>query len=251
MLLTRSLPPQFLLPAWSVRHLVQASQRAPASFSSYNRHPQKSGRPRRGTGESREAIIRDDPLAYQPDLNPGPQELGASGRENGFYRANPKESYPAKQTQAEEREAHTLEPLSLFDELFPEESQARVKRQKAAEKRLDKLPAFQWHSTSPTDREERQRAKRREKYAEIPERNEPPREEKAQYNPIRHRQLELQRLRGDLERQSLAPSLPSLLILNACSTNLEESDFFRLGPRGEHIEGWTSGIIKGAILLYW
>jgi hypothetical protein len=42
-----------------------------------------------------------------------------------------------------------------------------------------------------------------------------------------------------------------LLILNACSTNLEESDFFRLGPRGEHIEGWTSGIVKGTILLYW
>jgi hypothetical protein len=240
-----------LLPAWSVRQLAQVSQRAPAFFSSYNRHPQKSGRPRRGTGESREANIRDDSLADKPDLKRGSHELGVPRRGNDFQRDIPLENYPAKQTQPEEQEAHTLEPLSLFDELFPEESQARSKRQRAAEKRLDKLPAFQWHSTSVPDREERQRAKRGEKHVEIPERNEPPREEKAQYNPIRHRQVELQRLRGDLERQSLAPSLPSLLILNACSMNLEESDFFRLGPRGEHIEGWTSGIIKGTISLYW
>ncbi len=230
--------------------MTRASQRAPASFSSYSCHPQKSGRPRRGTGESRRAIITDDSPTDHPDLKPGPHELGTPRTENEFHSTIPIENYLAKQTQPEEQEAHNQRPLSLFDELFPEESQARSKRERAAEKRLDKLPAFQWHSMSLTDREERQRPKRREKNVAIPERNEPAREEKAQYNPIRRRQTELQRLRGDLERRSLAPSMPSLLILNACSTNLEESDFFRLGPRGEHIEGWTSGIIKGTILLY-
>jgi hypothetical protein len=37
----------------------------------------------------------------------------------------------------------------------------------------------------------------------------------------------------------------SVLVLNCAGKTLEESDFFRLSPKGEHIEGWTSGIIKG------
>lgn len=36
----------------------------------------------------------------------------------------------------------------------------------------------------------------------------------------------------------------SVLVLNCALHSLEESDFFRLSPKGEHIEGWTSGIVK-------
>jgi hypothetical protein len=37
----------------------------------------------------------------------------------------------------------------------------------------------------------------------------------------------------------------SVLVLSNASKNLVESDFLRLSPKGEHIEGWSSGIIKG------
>jgi hypothetical protein len=134
--------------------------------------------------------------------------------------------------------------LSLFDELFPdEESQARSQREKAAEKELDKLPAFKWNSTnsapSATDGREREREERRVKHKTIPQR-----EDQVQYLPTR---LNIQHHRDDLGREAGAVALPSLLVLDACSKNLEESDFFRLGSRGEHIQGWASGIIKGTI----
>jgi len=35
----------------------------------------------------------------------------------------------------------------------------------------------------------------------------------------------------------------SVVLLNCASKTLEESDFFRVSPRGEHIEGWTRSII--------
>ena len=38
---------------------------------------------------------------------------------------------------------------------------------------------------------------------------------------------------------------PVVVVLDGASPNLEESDFFRITPKGTHIEGWTSGIIKG------
>jgi hypothetical protein len=148
----------------------------------------------------------------------------------------------------EDEQQDTSEPLSLFDELFPEESQARSKRQRAAEKRLDKLPAFKWNSTpNVPDRKQRERDKRKLKHTAIPERN-PIRDDKTRYTPMRLGHSELQHLKNDLEREPAREAFPSLLVLNACSTNLEESDFFRLGPRGEHIEGWASGIMKGMVL---
>jgi hypothetical protein len=38
---------------------------------------------------------------------------------------------------------------------------------------------------------------------------------------------------------------PAVLLIAALPKNLEESDFFYLSPKGEHIEGWRSGLIKG------
>lgn len=37
----------------------------------------------------------------------------------------------------------------------------------------------------------------------------------------------------------------AVLVLNSASKRLEESDFFRIGHKGVHIQGWTTGIIKG------
>ena len=50
--------------------------------------------------------------------------------------------------------------------------------------------------------------------------------------------------RGSEEEDAVQRREASVLILNCASKTLEESDFFRLSPKGEHIEGWTSGIIK-------
>jgi hypothetical protein len=218
MLVTRSLPPQFLLPAWSARQLAQASQRAQKSTSTDNGHP-----------KFRRLVRLKDKVAVQrPVITDShiERELAAS----------------------ELQEAETQEPLSLFDELFPEESSRRRQREQVAEKRLDKLPAFNWNSqVDLKDRGDEERAKKREQYKSIPRRDGPVLEDASTaHRPISlDNPYEIEHLRNDLDQQPRGPVLPSVLVLNACSKTLEESDFFRLGPRGEHIEGWTSGIIKG------
>ncbi len=42
------------------------------------------------------------------------------------------------------------------------------------------------------------------------------------------------------------PAVPGgMLVMSASSKNLVESDFLRLGVKGQHVEGWVSGILKG------
>ena len=253
MLLTRSLPPQFLLPAWSVRQLAQASQRAPTAFSTYDGHsPKPAGsrrRPFRKVVQKDYKFARKQVVADDPDLKPEPRRPGEPDTQYAFHRTVTADDYlEPTQTEPEQPKTHRSESLSLFDELFPEESQARSKQEKAAEKILDTLPAFKWNSTnsapSATDGREREREERRVKHKTIPQREDPVREDQVQCLPTR---LNIRHLRDDLGREAGAVALPSLLVLNACSKNLEESDFFRLGSRGEHIQGWASGIIKGTI----
>ncbi|RYP03069.1 hypothetical protein DL764_005418 [Monosporascus ibericus] len=46
---------------------------------------------------------------------------------------------------------------------------------------------------------------------------------------------------------AIAPAVPRarcMLVLSAASKNLMESDFLRLGVKGQHVEGWVSGIVK-------
>ncbi|RYP81245.1 hypothetical protein DL769_002075 [Monosporascus sp. CRB-8-3] len=46
---------------------------------------------------------------------------------------------------------------------------------------------------------------------------------------------------------SPTPAVPRarcMLVLSAASKNLMESDFLRLGVKGQHVEGWVSGIVK-------
>lgn len=46
------------------------------------------------------------------------------------------------------------------------------------------------------------------------------------------------------ERASPAFRAQSMLILSAASKNLLESDFLRVGAKGNHVEGWVGGILK-------
>ena len=117
------------------------------------------------------------------------------------------------------------EPLSLFDELFPEEKNQR-QRQREAEETLERLPAFKWNSEIKVGpRAETERGKRRNSFHDIPRRRE--------YMPLKE------------PNEGARGVKPAVLLLRAVSKNLEESDFFRLGPKGGHIEGWTTGITKG------
>jgi hypothetical protein len=226
----------------------------PTAFSTYDGYSPKPTGSRRGpfrkVVQKDNKFVRKQVVADDPDLKPEPRRPGELDTEAVSHRTVTADVHLGPtQTEPEQPKTHRSKSLSLFDELFPEESQARSKREKAAEKRLDKLPAFIWNSTnsapSATDRRKREREERRVKHKTIPQRGELVRAEQVQYPPTR---LNIQRLRDDLGREAGAVTLPSLLVLNACSKNLEESDFFRLSSRGEHIQGWASGIIKGMIL---
>lgn len=149
---------------------------------------------------------------------------------------------PAIQPQAEQS-------LSLFEELFPEERKARSKKERTNEERLFNLPAFNW---TPPDEiglspdqmvKAGKRAWKALSRGEVPKRveiSELDSNQTVDYTPFFKEDPKIE----------YAPNMskefePSVLILHACSKNLEESDFFRLGPKGNHIEGWTSGIKKG------
>jgi hypothetical protein len=222
MLLTRSLPPQFLLPAWSVRQIAQASQRAQKSTSTSN------------------------------SLSPKYASRGLFAADKGAFRKIATlDDYPEQeQTEHKQQEAQTEEPLSLFDELFPEERKRSRQRERAAEKRLDKLPAFNWNSEiNVKDRGDKERENKKKQYMSIPLRQDQVSEETTRLFksiPLDNRYV-VNRLRSDPDRIPRSRTSLSVLVLNACSKALEESDFFRLGPRGEHIEGWATGIIEGII----
>ena len=113
---------------------------------------------------------------------------------------------------------------SLFETLFPEDAYAK----KRSERRLDKLPAFKWHVDLPP----------------------------TSGTTIHKGGRVVEPFSGSLkglrktsvfgeEGAKTVEKTPTVLLLSALTKTLEESDFFRLSPKGEHIEGWTSGIIKG------
>ncbi|KAI9731090.1 MAG: hypothetical protein M1818_007947 [Claussenomyces sp. TS43310] len=118
--------------------------------------------------------------------------------------------------------------LTLLQELFPEEAQKAgdlVKRESKPRNRRETLPkefgwAKEWQTTSndtnlPAPHTETSR--------------------KIDYDHM---------ARGFDPQEMRRRRDASVLILSNASKNLAESDFLRLSPKGEHIEGWTSGIIK-------
>jgi hypothetical protein len=118
--------------------------------------------------------------------------------------------------------------LSLFDELFPEE---RESGNDGGEVKVDKLPPFQFD-------ESLERKTRRV-------RDRPPLVWKS--TGLKHKSTrELPSRTGQTKQEDEKRRLDAaVLILNSASKRLEESDFLRIGHKGAHIQGWTTGIIKG------
>jgi hypothetical protein len=205
MLLTR-LPPQFLLPAWNARQLGALQQRAYKSDDN--------------------ALFFRKPKS---DVIPKPKN---------------KAQYFSPDSKSRDAQSDR-EPsvLSLFEELFPEESETKwraAERREEAERReqSQRLPAFPWWKTGQRDMSEHvDRDAGLHKKRENGFREEKP----SGYLSLRKAEEGGSRSRTREE--------PSVLILNSATKTLEESDFFRLGPKGEHIEGWTSGIIKGRFYI--
>ncbi|QSZ31072.1 hypothetical protein DSL72_000633 [Monilinia vaccinii-corymbosi] len=127
-------------------------------------------------------------------------------------------------------------PTSLFEELFPEEkekshtpsfslpSTRHKHKPPPPQPPFSKLSPFDWTTNIETFSEAEVRRRAAEK-------------ERRDWNLVGKEQ-------GREEEDAAQRREASVLILNCASKTLEESDFFRLSPKGEHIEGWTSGIIK-------
>lgn len=282
MLLTRSLPPQFLLPAWSA-HQLSAVQRA------YNSTENKTQRPGQ---RSKQSILRD---AVKPQLaegeegikirrnlsRPAPARKSRYGEDRRDDERSQEERDAARQKAIDEmrswppipadtfnnppvsrqkkqaKEEETLlkpqkikpkkrktEALSLFDQLFPEERHTKSPEQREAELRFDKLPAFNWtpeiNIEKPAVKPEKQ-----DTYYQIPRRN------ASSGFPLSNDHVSVRKARETMRRTTDEQDWlqsndgeKGILVLNACSKTLEESDFFRLSPTGQHIEGWKSGLLK-------
>lgn len=129
-------------------------------------------------------------------------------------------------------------PTSLFEELFPEETQRIPTRTPSSPKhprvpsrsKFPKLPTFDWTNNIEIFSEDELRRRALEK-------------EKRDWEIVG-------KDRGKEAEDAQQRREASVLILQCASSTLEESDFFRLSPRGEHIEGWTSGIIKSVYSFY-
>ena len=116
---------------------------------------------------------------------------------------------------------------SLFDELFPEEGHPRRKKQKS--RKLEKLPAFDWRAGSRIHQPGASRL-HAGTIGEAPKDS-------------------LAGLKKEPAFQSAQDmsngSGPAVLLISSLSKNLDESDFVRLSPKAEHIEGWSNGLVKG------
>lgn len=113
---------------------------------------------------------------------------------------------------------------SLYDELFPEENEKAKVRNEYAVVRMETLPIFKWNPKKSSKKSSNKLVDLAQKY------------------PEENRNRTFPEYNQDID---LATKSFSILSLDASSCSLEESDFFRLGPKGEHIERWATGIAKG------
>lgn len=146
-----------------------------------------------------------------------------SGKPLKIRKVKPKQSKSSKPPQ-----------LSLFEELFPEEKDTKKDSQ---ESKVDKLPPFQfdgsferkWRRTGEGQPflSDKWTTRRRDDAEKLP----PPTAQNEQQDEKRRREA-------------------VVLVLSSASKRLEESDFFRIGHKGTHIQGWTTGIIKGMDCMF-
>lgn len=228
MLPTRSLPPQFLLPSWSVPQLVVALQHRAYNSGTYN---------------------------WKPDSRPQSN-------------SHPPQSQPTPQTVTPPSAAERA--LGLFEELFPEEKPPEPPKEEVQTKKTNQLPKFRWERPG----EKSSSAERQTSHKQLDEARGERRPLVIRRDPVESKapfkRLEIGRksnvippaygttIQKAVEEPRSAHStrvplkivskkkLPSVLLLSCAMKSLEETDFFRLNPRGDHIENWTSGIIGGS-----
>ncbi|KAH8802818.1 hypothetical protein F5884DRAFT_738673 [Xylogone sp. PMI_703] len=135
-----------------------------------------------------------------------------------------------RRTAPSEKEASS----SLYDELFPEERGPVPKPATATDRSWERLPPFEWAKDNQSSLESRISTHSEKVWLHsVPSSRSWTSQLNQTTNP-KKRGKELEEIRRKA----------SVLVLNCAGKSLEESDFFRLSPKGEHLEGWTSGIIK-------
>ncbi|KAH8601653.1 hypothetical protein B0O99DRAFT_196904 [Bisporella sp. PMI_857] len=145
-----------------------------------------------------------------------------------------------KQDGIPQTEASSNEPLkpapsstkSLFEMLFPEEKKPSFLPKPP--RKTEKLKPFQWNAgLVPPGR----------LFTKLPKTN----QDIADFSKMEvespTQDIEEAKARLGHEAKAFGNDL-RVLLLTGASANLAESDFFRATPKGEHIEGWTTGIVK-------
>lgn len=185
--------------------------------------------------EAREALALEpgEETVISNDLGPVVREVPASPlirQTKSKLRKELKSAERYKEMKSEEKmttfqSSESKGEPSLFEELFPEERQKEVEeKRKAREKDKAKEGWFPISDTST-------------KSTGIPS------FDGVQRLPARLTRPPTQSLRK-WSNQTLQGS-HEILIISCASKNLEESDFLRINPKGSHIEGWASGMMKG------
>lgn len=254
MLLPRLLPPQFLVSAWSARQLRRA-QRANKSESAFGRRLAQRREVERTLVQPAWRQTEDDSLVQRGEDGDARVDPAAERSIDGTAASEQKRLFvirrarvgaavgpgsareslkPAgKQGKAYETDSGEEQP-SIFDELFPEGNgrQSTVFDEQsdapagchvtglAASLELPKEVSW----TTLDDMED----------GWIPSTSSKAVEDDPKI-PVR---------RFD-SGEVISRRETSVLVLSNASKTLSRSDFDRLIPKGEHIEGWTSGIIKG------
>ncbi|TVY30305.1 hypothetical protein LHYA1_G001626 [Lachnellula hyalina] len=256
MLLARPLPPQFLLPAWNARQLAGAhavlhqhqQQRACKSddTSSQNKEDTRfNWNSNKDTNTSSTTDTKNpNPSSLSRSTSDTETRPSSTGDSKGSTHSLRRTVWSIRRDSRDLQPAKTTAALSLFEELFPEEGEAKKKAEERKEK-PGRLPAFDWNKTISGDGNENnvklERERLQKEFRNLPSQTPVAlsgnslRAEDPQPGYLSEKEAE----DGERGRRREA----SVLVLNSATKTLEESDFFRVGPRGEHIEGWT--IIPG------
>jgi hypothetical protein len=127
--------------------------------------------------------------------------------------------------------------LSLFEELFPEDSKESQNVERPP-KIIDKVrnPVRRVESVKETKLTESPTPYRLVKHVALRD-NPSLLSSDAQQEPARTTEVDQHQFREYKDAH--------VLVLSNASRSLALSDFLRLSPKGEHIDGWASGIIKG------
>ncbi|KAL3426909.1 hypothetical protein PVAG01_00419 [Phlyctema vagabunda] len=263
MRLVRQLPPQFLIPSWSVRQL-------PPQFLIPSRSVrQRSTRGRRGSLETERAKSEGAPLYEElfPEL------------------AKKKQEPPPGPDFGGPKHVDRLPVFEWSGNTAP--GQLRIKRAQRKDKRTGRPQKISWKDPEP----EKEHAGKDEPSQEPPPRPLswgnlsaiPPRRSQRKGNtatgaaitPHQVQRFEAPKVEGPREveqkdpepdatqnrhiasiqdrpvpsQDDLTPEIKArlkstIVLLYRASSSLEESDFLRIGAKGEHIEGWARDILK-------